>query len=269
MPILRLPLLARGVGLPILRRPLLARGVGLPILHLPLQLPLGRTVAFLGETNLKQKRRKKRIDKTNHHRLIIMDSPTDLRPESMEQHGSMRTLMQGATTAQPRSHAGQVLPSTMPGGWSHTSRAWTTGPVTTGSVRTQKEYSAHTEVGALMQRVEVLEHARPGVSRRELHELETRFKEQLTDMKNEIRYLRALYDALNVRVHATPLQPPQPPAPPPPARTTRDPFTLRMGAESSDRSRRRVSPTLEVTLPDDLLSEAETRALLESLAQNM
>ena len=195
-----------------------------------------------------------------------MDSPTDLRPESMEQHGSMRTLMQGATTTQPRMHAGQVLPSAVHGGWSRTSRAWTTDPVTPGSVRTQKEYSAHPAVGALMQRVEVLERSRPGVSRRDLHELETRFKEQLTDLKSEIRYLRSLYDALNVRVHATPLQPPQPPAPPPQARPRREPVTLRMGATSSNP---RVSPTLELTLPDDLWANAEARDLLESLAQNM
>jgi hypothetical protein len=193
-----------------------------------------------------------------------MDSQTDLRPESMDQHGSMSTLLQGASTTQPRMPAGQVLPSTVPGGWSHTSRAWTTGPVTLGSVRTQKEcLIAHTEVGALMQRVEVLERARPGVSRRELHELETRFKEQMTDMKSEIRYLRALYDALNVRVPATTAPPP---APPPQARTRREPVTLRMGAASSNP---RVSPTLELTLPDDLWASAEARDLLESLAQNM
>ena len=75
--------------------------------------------------------------------------------------------------------------------------------------------------------------------------------------------LRALYDALNVRVPATTAPPP---APPPQARTRREPVTLRMGAASSNP---RVSPTLELTLPDDLWASAEARDLLESLAQNM
>ena len=48
--------------------------------------------------------------------------------------------------------------------------------------------------------------------------------------------------------------------------TTRAPVTLRMGAASSNP---RVSPTLELTLPDDLWANAEARDLLESLAQNM
>ena len=198
-----------------------------------------------------------------------MDSPTALRPESMEQHGSMSTLMHGATTTEPRMHAGQVLPSTAPGGWPRSARPWTTefaprGPVTPGPVRTQKDYRTRAEFDhRLMRGREELARARPGVSRRDLHELETSVKELQTTMQNELRYLRNLYDAMNVRVQAATAQQP---VPPPQTTTTRAPVTLRMGAASSNP---RVSPTLELTLPDDLWADAETRDLLESLTRNM
>ena len=192
-----------------------------------------------------------------------MDSPTDLRPESMEQHGSMRTVLQGAIPTDPRMHAGQVRPSTVLGGWQRTSRAWTPGPVTPGPVRTQKDYHARAAFDPLVTRREEVARARQGVSRQDLHELATR----VTEMRNELRYLRNLYDAMNARVQAATAQQP---ALQPSAGPNREPVMIRMGAASSNpMSNPRVSPTLEVTLPDDLWAEAETRDLLESLTRNM
>ena len=69
---------------------------------------------------------------------------------------------------------------------------------------------------------------------------------------------------MNVRVQAAP---PQPPAPEPSAGAQ-----SRAGHAPDGRGVKhnpRVSPTLELTLPDDLWADAETRDLLESLAQNM
>ena len=192
------------------------------------------------------------------HRLIVVGAPMasleqqyDVDAESLEQHGSMM----GASAFDPaRLQCQEVLPPTAPGAWPQATRPWKAKPMR--------------------------KHVHPihaPLSRTDLSVLA--LAERVESMETSIRYMRNLYDAMHVRVHAAEQATKRGTVP---QRPPGEALTFRMKAASSDHSGpetssyyrerhvHRESPTMEVTLGNDTeFTEADLKEWLASLVKEL